>query len=70
MITGIGIHLRPMIRKGKSLLFGQKNGGSGGGTAENRHLSPKKIPFLAELDISEKWQNMHSQLLSETDYHN
>ena len=57
MITGLGIPLRPMIRKGKSLLFGRisrtfffKNCGSGGGTAENPHLPPNLFPFLAELD--------------------
>ncbi len=43
----VGCHLRPMVRKGKSLLFGhisrifKKNGGGTASTAENRHLPPK-----------------------------
>ena len=59
-----------MIRKGKSLLFGRisrtfffKNGGSGGGTAENPHLPPNLFPFLAELDnfeifLEKSWSNL------------
>ena len=49
-----------MVRKGKSLLFGhisrifKKNGGGTATTAENRHLPPIFLPFLAELDISEQ----------------
>ena len=47
MITELVITLRPMVRKGKSLLFGhisrifKKNGGSTAAPAENRRLPPK-----------------------------
>ena len=49
VIPELGCHLRPMVRKGKSLLFGhisrifKKNGGGTATTAENRHLPPKNI---------------------------
>ena len=48
VIPELSCHLRPMVRKGKSLLFGhisrifKKNGGGTATTAENRHLPPKK----------------------------
>ncbi len=47
VIPELGCHLRPMVRKGKSLLFGhisrifKKNGGGAASTAENGHLPPK-----------------------------
>ncbi len=51
MVTGLGIHLRPMVRKGQSF-FGhisrifKKNGGSTAAPAENRHFPPKIDIFM------------------------
>ena len=46
MVTGLGIHLRPMVRKGKSLLFGHIS-------RKFKKMAPIFLPFLAELDIFE-----------------
>ena len=60
MIPELNCHIKPVVRKGKSLLSGhisrklKKNGGGTTTTAENRHLPPIYFwPFLAELDIYE-----------------
>ncbi len=68
-VTGLGIHLRPLIRKDKSLLFGhisrifEKTAVK----AAESPLTPKTTiyrqffyPFLAELDITEKWPKKNS----------
>ncbi len=63
VIPELGYHLRPMVRKSKSLLLGhisrifKKNGGGTASDAENRHLPPNFfLSFLAELDNSESFE--------------
>ena len=57
VVTGLGIHLRLMVSKGKSLLFGhisrifKKNGGGTATTVENRRIPPKP-PFAANKLLS------------------
>ena len=55
VIPELSCHLRPMVRKGKSLLFGhisrifKKNGGGTATTADNCYLLLKNI--LAEMAV-------------------
>ena len=64
MITGLGIHLRPMVRNCKSLHFGHISRIFKKKTAAVPPLPPKIaicrqnffLPFLAELDNSESFE--------------
>ena len=53
VIPNLSCHLRPMVRKGKSLLFGH---GHISRLKKKRRRHRRKPPFLAELDISESFE--------------